>query len=250
MRTNPRLMWERACSRIQQHIQHHRKLPHRFREQARSHRGFVVDTGLADQPKTKCGSGLAREYSGTFNITASCSTAFASKPAPTGDLWWIPVLRTNPRLRWERACSRIQQHLQHQCKLLHRFREQARSHRGFVVDTGLADQLKTNVGAGLLANTAAHSTSLQAAPPLSRASPLPQWICGEHQSCDRPRSPVGASLLAMAASHSTKMLKLLATGVDSAANDPLQTRLAHHNCPQTHRNTGTAPTPGASRKVC
>ncbi|AUM70682.1 hypothetical protein C0J56_18640 [Pseudomonas fluorescens] len=84
---------------------------------------------------------------------------------------------------WERACSRIQRHIQHHCKLLHRFREQARSHRGFVVDTGLADQPKTNVEAGLLADTAAHSTSPQAAPPLSRASPLPQGICGGYRSC-------------------------------------------------------------------
>ncbi|RBC02774.1 hypothetical protein C3E97_008435 [Pseudomonas sp. MWU12-2115] len=30
-------MWERACSRMRFNIQHHRKLIHRFREQARSH---------------------------------------------------------------------------------------------------------------------------------------------------------------------------------------------------------------------
>jgi len=52
-----------------------------------------------------------------------------------------------------------------------------------VVDTSLADQAKTNVGAGLLANTAAHSTSLQAVPPLSRAGSLPQGICGGYRSC-------------------------------------------------------------------
>ncbi|KAA0979091.1 hypothetical protein E3W21_16430 [Pseudomonas sp. F01002] len=31
-------------------------------------------------------------------------------------------------LVWERACSRRGQHIQHQCCLTHRFREQARSH--------------------------------------------------------------------------------------------------------------------------
>ncbi|AUM70029.1 hypothetical protein C0J56_14785 [Pseudomonas fluorescens] len=30
---------------------------------------------------------------------------------------------------WERACSRRGLDIQHQCKLTHRFREQARSHR-------------------------------------------------------------------------------------------------------------------------
>ena len=30
---------------------------------------------------------------------------------------------------WERACSRIRFNIQHGCRLIHRFREQARSHR-------------------------------------------------------------------------------------------------------------------------
>ncbi|PRB55236.1 hypothetical protein CQ009_08810 [Pseudomonas sp. MYb2] len=30
---------------------------------------------------------------------------------------------------WERACSRRGRHIQHRCRLIHRFREQARSHR-------------------------------------------------------------------------------------------------------------------------
>ncbi|EJL04359.1 brain expressed, associated with Nedd4 isoform 1 [Pseudomonas fluorescens Q2-87] len=32
-------MWERACSRRRRHIHHQGKLTHRYREQARSHRG-------------------------------------------------------------------------------------------------------------------------------------------------------------------------------------------------------------------
>nr|POA15960.1 hypothetical protein C1892_03485 [Pseudomonas sp. MPBD7-1] len=53
-------MWERACSRRGLNIQHHCKLTHRYREQARSHSGsqvyagFVFTTGL-------CGSELARD---------------------------------------------------------------------------------------------------------------------------------------------------------------------------------------------
>ncbi|TPG80553.1 hypothetical protein EAH78_04935 [Pseudomonas arsenicoxydans] len=30
---------------------------------------------------------------------------------------------------WERACSRKGHHFQHQCRLINRFREQARSHK-------------------------------------------------------------------------------------------------------------------------
>ncbi|RRW67697.1 hypothetical protein EVS84_07705 [Pseudomonas koreensis] len=30
---------------------------------------------------------------------------------------------------WERACSRRGRHIQHLCRLIHRLREQARSHR-------------------------------------------------------------------------------------------------------------------------
>jgi hypothetical protein len=39
-----------------------------------------------------------------------------------------------------------------------------------------------------------HSTSLQADPPLSRASPLPQEIWGEHRLCEHPKIHVGARL--------------------------------------------------------
>ncbi|QHF51847.1 hypothetical protein PspS49_20210 [Pseudomonas sp. S49] len=34
-------LWERACSRRRQHIQHQCCLTHRFREQARSHIGYL-----------------------------------------------------------------------------------------------------------------------------------------------------------------------------------------------------------------
>ncbi|CAI8802140.1 hypothetical protein EMIT0P43_10317 [Pseudomonas jessenii] len=35
-------MWERACSRRRQYIQYLYNLTHRFREQARSHRIYVL----------------------------------------------------------------------------------------------------------------------------------------------------------------------------------------------------------------
>ncbi|MCG6574812.1 hypothetical protein EGM97_08840 [Pseudomonas sp. AF32] len=36
---------------------------------------------------------------------------------------------------WERACSRRRLHTQNRCQLIHRFREQARSHRGIVASS-------------------------------------------------------------------------------------------------------------------
>ncbi|KIQ56425.1 hypothetical protein RL74_26065, partial [Pseudomonas fluorescens] len=59
------------------------KLTQRFREQARSHRDLCC-TQIPVAAEDQCGSGLAREGVITFNIDASCPTAFASKPTPTG----------------------------------------------------------------------------------------------------------------------------------------------------------------------
>ncbi|KKA09590.1 hypothetical protein VP02_03470 [Pseudomonas ogarae] len=41
-----------------------------------------------------------------------------------------------------------------------------------------------HVGAGLLAKAAVLSIPMPADPPLSRASPLPQGICGVHIDCE------------------------------------------------------------------
>ncbi len=43
---------------------------HRYREQARSHKGSLLDTESVSN-EIKSGSGLAREAVGTFNITAN-----------------------------------------------------------------------------------------------------------------------------------------------------------------------------------
>lgn len=39
-------------------------------------------------------------------------------------------------------------------------------------------------------------------------------------------------------------------GAESAVKAALMRRFTHHNCPQTHTNTGATPVSGASRKVC
>ncbi|PTC18423.1 hypothetical protein C0J26_20745 [Pseudomonas baetica] len=41
------------------------------------------------------------------------------------------IISSNPLSLWERACSRIRCVIQHLCWLIHRFREQARSHKVF-----------------------------------------------------------------------------------------------------------------------
>ncbi len=79
-------------------------------------------------------------------------------------------IRTQHQTLWERACSRRRRPIQPHYKLTHRFREQARSQ----------DSTPNPVGTSLLAKTPAHPTSMQADPPLSRASSLPQWIASAH----------------------------------------------------------------------
>ena len=64
------LLWERACSRRRRNIQHHCKLIHRFREQARSHRDLGFP-GALHSAQDYCGSELAREGVGTSSIIAS-----------------------------------------------------------------------------------------------------------------------------------------------------------------------------------
>ncbi|PTC27380.1 hypothetical protein C9382_16880 [Pseudomonas aylmerensis] len=92
---------------------------------------------------------------------------------------------------WERACSRMRQISHPLQPLTHRFREQARSH-SFDRSSGLGfgglhrhlsgryNSVPTlkyipQVGAGLLAKAPDQSPPAATDPPLSRASPLPQF---------------------------------------------------------------------------
>src|SRR3546814_12554176 len=56
-----------------------------------------------------------------------------------------------------KACPRWWRHIQDGCKLAHRFREQARSHKGFAVNTESVNPEKPMWEQGLPALTAAHS---------------------------------------------------------------------------------------------
>ncbi|RLU05247.1 hypothetical protein CS078_21210 [Pseudomonas prosekii] len=50
---------------------------------------------------------------------------------------------------WERACSRKGHHIQHQYRLTHRLREQARSHKGIHAEPILREHHSSPVGAWL-----------------------------------------------------------------------------------------------------
>jgi len=73
-------LWELACQRRGRHIQHGCRLAGRHREQARSYaRSYTnIRTG-----KQTCGSWLASEEAGTFNMDVDWQAAIASKLAPT-----------------------------------------------------------------------------------------------------------------------------------------------------------------------
>ncbi len=76
---------------------------------------------------------------------------------------------------------------------------------GFYVARLFGDHRWIPVGAGLLAKASGQATSLLNAPPLSRASSLPQVLC-RPPIRRSPLNPVGAGLLAKASGQATSLL--------------------------------------------
>jgi len=74
-------MWERACPRRGRPIQHHSQQTHRFREQARSHNGLVVDA-ILQTLRNPCGSEPARDSDGASSTNANGPDATASRSGP------------------------------------------------------------------------------------------------------------------------------------------------------------------------
>ncbi len=117
--------------------------------------------------------------------TAAHSTSMQADPplsrASSLPQWIAGALsiRIQHQTLWERACSRRRRHIQHHHKLTHHYREQAQLPQGFVANAG---PLITPApcGSELAREDGGHSTSMQADPPLSRASPLPQGIAAAH----------------------------------------------------------------------
>ena len=79
--------------------------------------------------KETCGSELAREGGGTSNINANRPTAIASKLAPTLERLCPAVPRPAKKPVGASLLAKAAAH-PHQCQQTHRYREQARSHRG------------------------------------------------------------------------------------------------------------------------
>ena len=61
-----------------------------------------MNTIFVNNPETHVGAELARDDVGTLNIDASRPTAFASKPAPTGDL----AVSRDLGFTWNQNCGR------------------------------------------------------------------------------------------------------------------------------------------------
>ncbi|VVN27131.1 hypothetical protein PS639_04592 [Pseudomonas fluorescens] len=103
---HPQPLWERACSRRRRPIQHRSDRQTAFASRL-AHIGKVLGTHLPDT-RNPCGSGLAREGGGPFNIAVTDrQTAFASKPAPTLGRCQACKAPSIP----VRACSRRWRHL-------------------------------------------------------------------------------------------------------------------------------------------
>ncbi len=103
-------LWERACSRRRQHIQHHRKQTHRYREQARSHKDCRCPQHLNSTPNP-VGAGLLAKAS-------------AHPTSPQAD---PPLSRASSLPQWIASAHSIR--IQHQTlqQLLKHWRESAPS---------------------------------------------------------------------------------------------------------------------------
>ncbi|SEE85808.1 hypothetical protein SAMN04490200_5861 [Pseudomonas proteolytica] len=98
---------------------------------------------------------------------------------PTGGWWQVRDFGCDMDLMWELACLRWRCTCHQRLRLKHRFREQARSHRGLVAGPGFWLRHGSHVGAGLPAMAVYLPPKIATETPLSRASrivapPLPQ----------------------------------------------------------------------------
>ena len=174
------------------------------------------------RPRSKCGSGLARESGVSGGINVGCTGPFAGKPAPTVDLHGTQNLCPSAIKVWERACSRKRRVRRYQCWMCRPLRGQARSHSGSSSHTEFVSVRDQSVGASLLAKAADQSTWLLDVPTSSRASPLPQWIFMAHRICVRPRSKCGSGL----ARESGGSVDMAVGCADLFAGKPAPTRVA------------------------
>ncbi|SDU53242.1 hypothetical protein SAMN05216476_2890 [Pseudomonas mediterranea] len=164
-------------------------LIHRYREQARSHRGLAVDASMSAVPGTVCGSEPARDGAGSMESMLADPPLSRAGSLPQGigggckhvgrarNSVAASLLAMAPG-QWSR------------CWLIHRYREQARSHRGLAVDASMSAVPGTVCGSELARDGAGSMESMLADPPLSRAGSLPQGIGGGCKHVGRARYSV------------------------------------------------------------
>ncbi|BBP56424.1 hypothetical protein PHLH4_00140 [Pseudomonas sp. St316] len=161
-------------------------------------------TDIASTPNP-CGSELARDDAGTFNIDASSPTAIASKLSSHSFSGFVHRHRLHPQSLWEPSLLAMTPVHSTSMQAAHRYREQAQLPQFFRICTQTSPAPQSLWEPSLLAMTPVHSTSMQAAPPLSRASSAPTVFPDLYTDIASTPIPVGASLLAMTPVHSTSM---------------------------------------------
>ena len=93
----------------------HASQAHRFREQARSHRGFVLGKGICEHHQSLWERACSRRRRVSQRMRHRL-TAFASKLARHRGFVPDVGIREHPQSLWERACSRrrrVSQHMRH-----------------------------------------------------------------------------------------------------------------------------------------
>jgi len=117
----------------------HASQTHRFREQARSHKGFVLDKGICEHPQSLWERACSRRRRVSQNMRHRL-TAFASKLAPTGGLCWTrESVNTLPSIIVGAGLLAKASGQPTHASQAHRFREQACSHRGVVLGVGIGE---------------------------------------------------------------------------------------------------------------
>jgi len=189
-------LWERACSR-RGPSQPTSSLPVTPLSRASPlPQGICGEHRFCARQPSTVGAGLLAKGASQPTSSLPLTPLSRASPLPQGFAADTDFVPDNHQL-WERACSRRGPHSQHLLCLLHRFREQARSHKG-LRRTQILCPTTINYGSGLAREGALTANIFSACYTAFASKPAPTRVCGGHRFCGHQRSTVGASLLAMA----------------------------------------------------
>ncbi len=165
----------KACPRWRWHIQHRCKLTHRHREQAQLPQGICAEGRISTPLENQCGSKACPRW--RWHIQHRCKLTHRHREQAQLPQGFVVKAGSLPPLESQcgsKACPRWRWHIQHRCKLTHRHREQAQLPQGICGEGRISTPPRESMWEqGLPAMAVAHSTSLQADPPPSRASSAP-----------------------------------------------------------------------------